>query len=175
MVVVDNNVLSSLAKIDRLDLLRRIFDDVATVPSVFDELHRDEVAGYEFVDRIDDIKGYRDGWLRVRSVSEADLELADEIVDSSLSFTDAECIAIAQRRDERLLTDDSHAGEMASQRGVEVWDLKLCLEAAIVTECICSRSELDSVIEALREKDGYRFSTTDRQDLHDRLESTTRD
>lgn len=49
MVVVDNNVLSSLAKIQRLDYLPQIFDDVGTVSSVFDELHRDAVAGYEFV------------------------------------------------------------------------------------------------------------------------------
>ena len=54
MVVVDNNVLSSLAKIERLALLPEIFDEVATVPSVLDELHRDEVAGYAFVERIDE-------------------------------------------------------------------------------------------------------------------------
>lgn len=58
MVIVDNNVLSSLAKIERLTLLPEIFDEVATVSSVFEELHRDDVAGYEFVGRIDDVKGY---------------------------------------------------------------------------------------------------------------------
>lgn len=169
MVVVDNNVLSSLAKIERLALLPRIFDEVATVPSVFDELHRDEVAGYTFVERIDDIKGYRGGWLRVRSLTESELQLTDEIVGSSLAFTDAECIAAAHHRDERLLTDDRHAGEMASQRGIEVWDLRLLLEAAITKDVIESESEIETVLHDLREEDGYQFSDDDRRDLFDRL------
>lgn len=169
MVIVDNNVLSSLAKIERLALLPAVFDDVATVSSIFDELHRDEVAGYEFVERIDDIKGYRGGWLQVRSVTESELQSADEIVDSSLAFTDAECIAVAQHRNERLLTDDSHAGEMAAQRGIEVWDLKLLLKAAITKDSIGSKSDAETIIDDLREKDGYRFSDEDRRDLYDRL------
>jgi len=169
MVVVDNNVLSSLAKIERLALLPEIFDEVATVPSVLDELHRDEIAGYAFVQRIDDVKGYHGGWLQVRSVTESELQLADKIVGSSLAFTDSECIAVAHHRNERLLTDDGHAGEMATQRGVEVWDLKLLFEAAIAKEIIETESEIETVLADLREKDGYRFSNDDRQDLFDRL------
>lgn len=48
MTLVDNNILSSLAKIDRLGLLESVFDSVGTTQSVLDELHRDAVAGYEF-------------------------------------------------------------------------------------------------------------------------------
>lgn len=169
MVVVDNNVLSSLAKIHRLELLPNLFDDVGTVSSVFDELNQDAVAGYEFVDRIDDVKGYRGGWLEIRSLTEAELQLADDVADATLAFTDAECIAVAHNRDERLLTDDGHAGEMAAQRGVEVWDLKLLLEAALMREHIASESALSTVIDSLRENDGYRFSEQDRTDLFERL------
>jgi len=169
MVIVDNNVLSSLAKIERLALLPDVFDDVATVPSVLDELHRDDVAGDAFVDRIDDVKGYRGGWLRNEETTEAELQLADEIVDSSLAFTDAVCIAVAHHRDEGLLTDDGHAGEMASQHGVEVWDLKLLLEAAIVTDVVKSESEVRAIVDDLRERDGYRFSDADRHDIFGRL------
>ncbi|WP_208023558.1 hypothetical protein [Halorussus pelagicus] len=169
MVVVDNNILSSLAKIERVGLLPEVFDEVATVSSVFDELHRDDVAGYEFVEQIDDIKGYRGGWLHVRPVTESELQFADEIVDPSLSFTDAECLAVAHHRDERLLTDDRHAGEMAAQRGVEVWDLKLLLEAAVTKGSLDTASEVESVINDLREEDGYRFSDDDQRDLFDRL------
>lgn len=99
MVVVDNNVLSSLAKIQQLDYLPALSDDVGTVSSVFDELHQDEIAGYEFVDRIDDVKAYRGGWLDIRSLTNAELELGDDIADSTLAFTDAECIAVAHTRD----------------------------------------------------------------------------
>jgi predicted nucleic acid-binding protein len=40
MALVDNNVLSSLAKIDRLDLLPSVFETVETPPSVIGELDR---------------------------------------------------------------------------------------------------------------------------------------
>lgn len=86
-VLVDNNILSSLAKIERLELLPALFEQVGTVPSVLDELHRDEVAGYRFVERIDTTKSYRGGWLQVYSLTEVEVQLADEIVDASLSFT----------------------------------------------------------------------------------------
>lgn len=169
MAIVDNNILSSLAKIERLSLLPDLFDEAATVPSVLDELHKDEIAGYGFVDRIDGVKGYRGGWLQISTLTKAEIQLADEIVDATLAFTDAECIAAAENRDARLLTDDRHAGEIASQRGVEVWDLKLLLEAALVKNLIETEGELDSLIEDLHKKDGYRFSKDDRRNLFDRL------
>jgi len=40
MAIVDNNILSSLAKIDRLELLPSVFETVETPPSVIDELDR---------------------------------------------------------------------------------------------------------------------------------------
>ncbi|GAA0297757.1 hypothetical protein [Halarchaeum salinum] len=84
-------------------------------------------------------------------------------------ITDAECIAVAATREERFLTDDGHAAEMAFQRDVEVWDLKLLLEATLVKGHVETRSELETIIDTLRERDGYRFSNQDRTDLFDRL------
>ena len=170
MAVVDNNVLSALAKIDRLDLLPQVFDTVMTTPSVLDELHRDEVSGYAFVDRIDGVKSYNSGWLRVVALTEDELERTEAILDASLSFTDAECIAVAEKRDARLLTDDGHVGEIASQNGVDVWDLLLFLEVCIHRNLIGGEEELDTVLEDLREKDFYRFSADDRDELYGSLE-----
>lgn len=170
MTLVDNNILSSLAKIDRLDLLQTLFDEVATTPSVLDELQSDKVAGYSFVDRIDEIKRYNDGWLHIRSPTEREIELTEEIVDASLSFTDAECIAVAESRNERLLTDDAHAGEIASQRGeADVWDLALFIEACIKNGLIEDEAQLNTLIEDLRQQDFYRFSQAERIRLFDRI------
>jgi predicted nucleic acid-binding protein len=166
VVVVDNNILSSLAKIDRLDWLPQVFDTVMTTPSVLDELHRDAVAGYAFVDRIDTVKAYNDGWLRIATPTEAEIERTETILDVSLSFTDAECIAVAATRDTRLLTDDRHVGEIASQHAVTVWDLPLFLEACIHTGVISSEAELDAVLDDLVEQDFYRFAADDRAELY---------
>lgn len=170
MVVVDNNILSSFAKIDRLGLLNRIFQDVSTTPSVLDEIHKDDVAGFAFVERIDAIKSYKGGWLQIASPSEREIELTDEVLDASLSYTDAECIAISESRGVPLVTDDRHAGEIASQRGVEVWDLKLLIAALLKQELIQDESALDEFISDLREQDDYRLSKQDRDYLYGQLD-----
>lgn len=113
MVLVDTNVSSALAKIERLELLPVVFSSVSTPSAVVDELHRAAVAGYEFVERIDAVTSYNGGWLVVASPSESELSLADDVRDHALSVTDAHCIAIAHQRDERLLTDDAHVGTIA--------------------------------------------------------------
>jgi predicted nucleic acid-binding protein len=165
MTLVDNNVLSSLAKIDRLALLDAVFDQVSTSVSVLDELHSDAVSGYSFVDRIDEVKQYEGGWLRVVSPTDAGIQLTAEILDPSLSYTDAELIAIAENRTKRLLTDDKHVGEVASTRGVDTWDLTLFLRAACKVEAIETQEQLQSVLSDLRQKDFYEFSDEDEQYL----------
>lgn len=167
MTLVDNNVLSSLAKIDRLETLPGVFDDVVTTPSVLDELHRDAVAGYDFVDRIDTVKQYEGGWLRIVSPTDRELERTDDILDQSLSFTDAELIAMAERREERLLTDDGHVGTVATQRDVETWDLTVFVRAACDVNAIETANELRTVLEALRREDYYEFSEDDERFLFD--------
>lgn len=173
MALVDNNVLSALAKIDRLQLLDAVFDEVATTTSVSDELHRDAVSGYPFVDRIDDVKQPDEGWLRVVAPTESEIQRTEEILDPSLSYTDAELIAIAAGRTERLLTDDRHAGTIATAQGVDTWDLPLFLRAACERETIETQSELEEVLADLRQRDYYEFSTADEHYLLDYFRADT--
>ncbi|MDL0141613.1 hypothetical protein [Halobacterium salinarum] len=81
MAVVDNNILSSLAKIDRLTLLPSVFKTVETIPSVVNELDRAKVDGYDFVTRIDAVKSYNNGWLEITAPTESELERADDLRD----------------------------------------------------------------------------------------------
>lgn len=165
MTVVDNNILSALAKIEQLELLPAVFDTIGTPVAVLDELHRADVAGYEFVDRIEPTKSYNSGWLEVISLTETELQLAVDIRDHALSTTDARCISVAQSRDHRLLTDDAHVGTIGQQREVAVWDLVLLLEAAVRVEYIESVGEMRTIVEDLRENDGYQFADEDKKIL----------
>lgn len=171
MVLVDNNVLSALAKIERLELLPAVFRSVTTPSAVVDELNRAEAVGYEFVDRIDAVKTYNGGWLEVISPSETELSLADDIRDHALSTTDAHCIAIADNRDERLLTDDAHVGTIARQHDVEVWDLVSLLQGAVRTGELGSADVLESVLDALQREDNYRFTEEDTRILFNQFET----
>lgn len=76
MTLVDNNVLSALAKVERLDVLPAVFDEIETSAAVVAELERARAAGYEFVDRVDAVKSYNGGWMDVYSATEDELEFA---------------------------------------------------------------------------------------------------
>ncbi|EMA61308.1 hypothetical protein C470_07279 [Halorubrum distributum JCM 13561] len=171
MALVDNNVLSSLAKIERLELLPSVFETVETPLSVIDELDRAAAEGYDFVTRIDAVKSYNDGWLEIVAPTGAELELADELGDHALSSTDARCLAIASQRDARLVTDDAHVGTRGAQIGVEVWDLVLLFQAAIHCDVISTTEELSTLVAELRDRDGYRFSEADRNTLFETIDA----
>ena len=167
MTIVDNNVLSALAKIERLSLLPAVFETVGTPTAVITELDRARSGGYDFASRIDAVKSYNGGWLNVISPTQSELQLTDEIRDHALSMTDAQCLAIASRRDRRLITDDAHVGTIGNQRNVDIWDITLFLRAAIRVGAIANTTELSEVIDDLRRRDGYRFSTDDEESLFD--------
>ena len=164
MTVVDNNVLSALAKAEVLDLLPATFDAVATTPGVVEELDTARIEGYRFVERIDDVR-QESGWLTVLTPTDRERRHAEAIRDHTLSFVDAECISVASLRDRRLLTDDRHAGTVARQRDVDVWDLPLLFHAAIRTDALESATELRSVLDRLERRDAYRLSESDRTAL----------
>ena len=46
MLLVDNNILSALAKIDRLDYLKAVSEKVYTTSSVIAELNKARALGY---------------------------------------------------------------------------------------------------------------------------------
>lgn len=171
MVVVDNNILSALAKIDRLTLLPALFEEVSAPVSVFDELAKAEATDTSFVDAIEMVKSYNGGWLEIASPTEQELEAASRIRDHALSSTDAQCIAVAKHRERRLLTDDRHVGTVAQQESVDVWDLVLLLQACIRVEVITDHDELSAIIEALARKDNYQFHEDDRNVLFEELET----
>ena len=160
MTVVDNNVLSALAKAEALGLLLATFDAVATTPGVVEELDTARIEGYRFVERIDDVR-QESGWLTVLTPTDRERRHAEEVRDHTLSFVDAECISVAALRNRRLLTDDRHAGTVARQRDVDVWDLPLFCHAAIRTDALGSATELRSILDRLERRDatGFRSRT----------------
>ncbi|WP_206335660.1 hypothetical protein [Natronolimnobius sp. AArcel1] len=167
MTIVDNNVLSALAKIERCSLLAEVFETVGTPTGVIGELDRAEASGYEFVSRIESVKSYNDGWLEVLSPTQAELQVADDFRDHALSTTDAQCLAIASERNRRLITDDAHVGTVGQQRDVTVWDLTLFLKAAIRVDAIETVDELTAIRDDLQHADGYRFAAADEESLFD--------
>lgn len=173
MAIVDNCVLSSLAKIERLELLKEFFSqDVKSPPSVMAELEEEAIRGFDFVRAIKQVRTFSSArvsskrWLLITSLTEEEEELSAVIMaEAGLAKPDADCIALGERRKEILVTDDAYAEKVAQERQVRVFDLKTFLEACIIKGIIRSLEEVKQIILGLKEKDFYEFRSDDQQAL----------
>ena len=168
MTVIDTCVLSSLAKIDRLDLLRTSFENIIATPSVVNEI--EEVGETEFVKRIKEALYFEEieeeKFILVVSLSSKELQYAHKLKsECGLSIADSECIAVAKMREMLLLSDDKYLGKIAINEEVEyVFDFVTFLEACIV-KGIIQKEELIEIVSLLKNRDFYEFSEDDRMEL----------
>jgi len=171
MILIDTCILSSLAKIDRLNLLnifsKRYFCYIT--PAILRELNVNKITGFKFALKIGELISFRDLKNKICVLSPESRELEQACILQEmykLSLTDCECIVLAKSRNAILLTDDTYLGKVASQEGVKnVYDLKDMLEANIIEGGIENRKELEEIIESLRQKDYYLFSEADLREL----------
>ena len=171
MILIDTCILSSLAKIERLSLLNIFFKKhyCYITPAILRELNTNKVAGFKFVEKIEELISFGDAKNKICILSAESkyLELAYMLQETyKLSLTDCECIVLAKSKNAILLTDDTYLGKVASGEGVKnVYDLKSVLEANIIEGEIENRKELEEIIESLRQKDYYLFSEADLREL----------
>lgn len=163
MVIVDNNILSSLAKANRLDLLEKLFEEVRTTPEVMHEFRDEAIIGYEFVENVERVKTYSNNderWLRIVPPTKQENEQKEKLTEKKegISNADAECLSVALNRDEALLTDDFRLGKVAKQNGIDVYDLETFLLACVKQKILYKPDEAKETIKKIEEKDFYTFS-----------------
>ena len=152
-VMVDTGFLSSLAKINRLELITEFFDtDEFSVPTqVIDELKDSEV--------YDMMSG---------QISREDSEsiIRTEIIEidySQLGYSrerygkgEIACIELSEDED-ILLIDDRDAKEMAKEEGKNCYDLPTFL-LSCKKKGILNTEELEQIIADLENEDSYYFT-----------------
>ncbi|MDY6789377.1 MAG: hypothetical protein SVV03_05460 [Candidatus Nanohaloarchaea archaeon] len=173
MVIVDNNILSSLAKSDSLYLLEELFENVYTTPEVIHEYHNEHIIGYMFVGKILEPASYgtenNDKWLTIITPSVKENKQKQQLLGRQLSQADAECLAIAKSRNEKLLTDDTALGTKAEKEGVNVYDLETFLLSCVQQQLI-DKEEAERILKEIEDKDYYTFSTGFKEKLYETLE-----
>lgn len=168
MPVVDTCVLNSLAKTDQLSLLE-IFNNRKITPSILNELEKNKVAGFKFVERIDELLE-KDKLQQIFISNEGLKEIHKLKEKYKLSLTDCECIIACKEHKDILITDDAYLIKIARKEGIKVYDLKDFLGASIIKERIKRKEELQKIISLLKEKDFYEFSEEDKTYLFSLLE-----
>ena len=114
IVVSDTGPLIALARVEQLDLLRRLYRRIHVPPAVHAELavHSGRPGAKVLA------HAFEDGWMAVQSL--ADRSMVSELVQL-LDPGEAEAVAFAARRSPRfLLIDDSRGRRVARRLGIPV-------------------------------------------------------
>jgi len=113
MILIDTCILSSLAKIDRLNLLN-IFSKkhfCYITPAILRELNANKVAGFKFALKIEELISFRDvkNKFCILSPESRELEQACALQEMyKLSLTDCECVVLAKSKNTILLLSLIH-------------------------------------------------------------------
>jgi predicted nucleic acid-binding protein len=117
-LIVNNTVLSNFAFVDRLDLLKNIFQKVYLTPKVYREVEEGIRDGYEFQEHTRKVMEAQE-WLIITEPNQRELELYRNLL-LRLGSGEASCLAIAKGRGWLFLTDDLNARKTAIQLDVRI-------------------------------------------------------
>jgi len=145
MIVFDTNILSTFAKIKRLDLLRALFanQQFAVPISVMEEIRASQQ---------DYTKKILQDQLFERIFLTPEEKLFASTLPKSLGLAERECISICKHRTTIFVTNDAHAIKHAHQHSVISIDLATILNGFIEFR-ILTKEELLHLIECIEQKD----------------------
>lgn len=119
-VILDCDIASTFAKIDRIALLKKTFpkSDICITNSVYTELLRARRIGFSFPDKIFDT-------VKQIALIEAEIEYFQRFSqDNRIHAGEAEGVTIAMMRDAVFLTNDSLVVRFCEENEIKVLDLK---------------------------------------------------
>lgn len=159
MIIVDTSIISSLAKISRLELLKE-FSDVWTTAGVIEEIVDSDISSI-----VNPLSKSLNDWLNTSTV--IDIERIRKIQREypSLSYVDSGLIVFCQKNDAVLLTDDRKMLDVAEEEfEIDTYDLCEIL-LALKNKDVISEKEIADIIKDLKMKDRYEFSEEDEEQL----------
>lgn len=150
-IVIDTDVLSTFCKIDRLQLLPRLFrkSTIIVPPSVYKEIKQAVQGGklhYSPPPRFSRA-----------TLKPSERKLAREIWNRKrLGLGDCECIAIAHNRKCILLTNDGQAQREADSFSIDYMNLPLILRELWITR-LSSKDQILELATEIENKDSIRI------------------
>jgi len=144
VIVVNTTVLSNLARVEKLRLLK-LFGDVLVPLPVYEEVLRGREAGYTFLEAVEEFLEEEGVTLAALSGEERGL-FRD--LQGRVDPGEAAGIAIARNQGLLFLSDDRVARQVAEEHGVEISGTLGLLKLA-VDEGNLTREEAQEILESL--------------------------
>ena len=142
---IDADVLSTFAKVKRLDLLAKLFgkSELLICHAVLSDLKRSKS------DLVRDVAA--SNLFHHASLSRQEQQLLEKIYSSmNLGLGESECIALCKTKNAVFVTNDRKAGEMAEQIGVSVIDLETILYSL---KDLMDKNQLKQLVTDIESKD----------------------
>ncbi len=128
--MVNATVLSNLARVDRIRILKELFGRIIVPMQVYEEILRGIEAGYTFLKTVDEIAEEED-WMNLEPLkNKKERRLFKDLLER-VGYGEAAGIAIAKERDLFFPSDDKIARRAAKEHGVEVSGTLGILQIAI--------------------------------------------
>ena len=152
MILVDTNILGTLARVERLELLLDLFgqDEIGVCQAVYAELLAGTREGREFLQPA--VNLVEEGRIKLVALT-ADEILGRQKLPSSLDSGEAESITVCQTRGAALLTNDRRARNFCLDEGIEVFDLIDMLRALWKLR-VCSKQEVSQLVSDIERREG---------------------
>jgi predicted nucleic acid-binding protein len=155
MIIVDNNILSTFAKIDRLDILFQLFPQtqIGIVPAVYNELRIGVRKGHVQLKQV--MEMVQQKRIRLITLTEEEIFLKPYF-PVSFDEGELESVAVCKSRKIILLTNERSVKNWCIKEDIKCADLPDLLRACWQSTVI-SKEEVKSLIEDIEEKDNITF------------------
>jgi predicted nucleic acid-binding protein len=137
-VVADTDILSIFARIDRLDILKKLFDGIIIPPGVRSELIKGQINIRDIKPRV--VRLTRD---EVKSL---------KLSDAKLGRGERECFVLARSRGFPLTSNESIVHSICRKEQVAYFSLPRILRSAILNEVI-SREEAKQLVKLIEKEE----------------------
>ena len=155
MIIVDNNILSTFAKIGRLDILFQLFPQtqIGIVPAVYNELRVGVIKGHVQLKQVMEMVQQKS--IRLITLKEAEIFLKPTL---PISFDEGELesVAVSKSRKITLLTNERSVKKWCIREDIKYADLPDLLRTCWKSKMM-SKEEVKSLIEDIEDKDNITF------------------
>lgn len=155
MIIVDNNILSTFAKIGRLDILFQLFPQtqIGIVPAVYNELRIGVRKGHVQLKQVMEMVQQKS--IRLITLTEAEIFLKPTL-PVSFDEGELESVAVCESRKITLLTNERSVKNWCIKENIKYADLPDLLRACWQST-VMSKKEVESLIGDIEEKDNITF------------------
>lgn len=151
MVLIDTNILSTFALIDRLSLLWSLFEDnlIYISPNVFTEVTKAKIAGYSHADKI--LNVIKEDKIKLLIPTKEEILLSMEL-PMNFGYGERDSVIIAQRRGMVFVTNEKKIIKYCQNEKIGCLWLEKILRS-LWKENILSKEEVKIIMDEIEAKD----------------------